>query len=191
MHQEFCMISDRPSILTIDDKNRPHNATGPFCQWRDGSALFCWHGVRIPAKYYIRPHTAQEILAEPNAEVRRALIERYDELHATEDLKNGKWLLDVGAKVIDSCIQPMAQGEPDAVNELLEVELPDDPEGRMLAIRMIDPSTSRQYIIRVHPECRPLLKKQELGKPQKLTVLNALASTHGLRGEEYVLLQES
>jgi len=49
MHAEFCMISDRPEILTVDEQIRPHNDTGPFCRWRDGTALYSIHGVRVPA----------------------------------------------------------------------------------------------------------------------------------------------
>src|SRR3990167_1006069 len=81
MHEKFCMISDRPRGLTVDDQNRPHNATGPFCKWSDGSSLFAWHGTRMPARYYFEEPTAVEILAERNVEVRRCLIERYDELN--------------------------------------------------------------------------------------------------------------
>jgi hypothetical protein len=188
MHPKFCMISDRPSVLMLDSENRPHNADGPFCQWRDGSCLFAWHGVRTPTKYYLRPHSAKEILAESNAEVRRAMMERYELQHG-----KGKFIEDAGARVIDSCIQPMRPGEPDAINELLEIDLPDDPEERMLAIRMVDPSTGRVYINRVDPNLRPLPKKDgdPFGNPQKLTARNALASTFGYTGEEYILQQES
>ena len=49
MHPDFCMISDRPEFLTVDAANRPHGEDGPFCRWRDGSALYSWHGTRIPA----------------------------------------------------------------------------------------------------------------------------------------------
>jgi hypothetical protein len=187
MHAEFCMISDRPRILTVDNRNRPHNASGPFCRWSDGSELYSWHGIRVPARYYLQDFTAAEILQEPNAEVRRALIERYDELAA----QPGKFLLDAGARVLDTCVQPMREGEPDSVNELLSIDLPGDPETRMIAVRVIDPSTNRQYILRVHPELRPLLHNQKLGAPQVLTCRNAIASTFGLRGEEYVLASES
>ncbi len=82
MHEEFCMVSDRPELLTIDEQNRPHNAVGPSHRWRDGWSLYYWHGVRIP---YERRHiieapstiTVAEIEAETNAEVRRVMIERY------------------------------------------------------------------------------------------------------------------
>jgi len=186
MHPEFCMISDRPERLTVDDRNLPHAADGPFCRWRDGSALFAWHGVRVPAKYYLREHTAREILAEQNVEVRRAMIERYDEQH-----EKGAWLRDVGAKVLDTAIQPMRPGAPESINELLSIDIPDDPDGRMVGVRVIDPSTGRQYVLRVHPELRPMRNGRLVGRPQSMTVRNAIASTFGLHGEEYALEQES
>lgn len=48
MHEKFCMISDRPRVLKVDSKNRPHCDTGPFCEWSDGAAMYALHGVRMP-----------------------------------------------------------------------------------------------------------------------------------------------
>ena len=82
LHPEFCIVSDRPEVLTVDDRNRPHNSAGPSHCWRDGWSLYHWHGVRIPdeKRHVIEaPHTitAAEIEAEGNAELRRVMIERY------------------------------------------------------------------------------------------------------------------
>jgi len=186
MHEKFCMISDRPRVLTVDEQNRPHNPNGPFCQWVDGSALYAWHGVHTPAKYFLREHSAKEILAEPNVEVRRAMIERYD-----FSRQPGQFLIDAGAKILDSAIQPIGEGQPDQINELLFIDLPGEPDGRMVAVRVIDPSTGRRYILRVHPELRPMADNQQAGEPQEMNVRNAIASTFGMRGEEYVLARES
>ena len=50
----------------------------------------------------------------------------------------------------------------------------------------LEPDGSRKtYHLRVHPELRPLLPGDQLGAPQKATCQNAVASTFGLRGEEY------
>jgi hypothetical protein len=45
VHRDFCIISDRPEILKIDDQNRPHCDDGPFCRWRDGLEIYAKHGV--------------------------------------------------------------------------------------------------------------------------------------------------
>ena len=86
------------------------------------------------------------ILAERNIEQRRVLMERYDSIHG-----KGRFIQDVGARVIDSAVQPMRPGEPDQINELLSVDLPGDPEARLVALKVIDPSTGRQYVLRVPP----------------------------------------
>ena len=43
----------------------------------------------------------------------------------------------------------------------------------------------REFFLSVHPELRPILDDGALGDPQELTAHNAVASTFGLRGEEY------
>ena len=82
VHEEFCIISDRPEILTVDDQSRPHNATGPSHRWRDGWSLYHWHGVQISEskKHIIEAPeqiTVSEIETETNAELRRVMIDRY------------------------------------------------------------------------------------------------------------------
>jgi len=176
----------------VDDQRRLHNDSVGALEC-DIENLYFSHGVSVPAFVIVNPGciTTRHILDEQNAEVRRVMIERYDGHRG-----KGRFIQDVGAKVIDSAVQPMRAGEPDAINELLSIDLPGDPDGRMVYLKMIDPSTGRVYMNRVHPNLRPLLGNDSAGNPrlgalQNLTVRNALASTHGMRGEEYVLQQES
>ena len=79
VHEKFCIISDRPEVLLVDDFNRPHCEDGPFCRWRDGFSLFSIHGVRVPAWVVLHPEriTPTLIFEEENAEVRRIMMERY------------------------------------------------------------------------------------------------------------------
>jgi hypothetical protein len=74
VHPDFCMISDRPARLTVDEANRPHNEDGPFCEWRDGSQLYAWHGTRLPARWIRDRKTIdpREILRARNVELRAA-----------------------------------------------------------------------------------------------------------------------
>lgn len=79
MHEKFCMISDRPRKLTVDERNRPHCSTGPFCEWGDGAALYALHGVRVPMWVVETPTekiTKEMIFAEKNTDVRRELFRR-------------------------------------------------------------------------------------------------------------------
>ena len=82
LHEEFCIVSDRPEILTMDDSNRPHNATGPSHRWRDGWTLYHWHGLRVPDDLIFAIEspgliTVGDIERQTNAELRRMLIDRY------------------------------------------------------------------------------------------------------------------
>ena len=106
MHPDFCIISDRPEILLVDEQNRPHCDNGPFCKWRDGTALYSIHGVRVPQWVVENPEliTPEEILSEPNAEVRRVMAERFG------FRKFGQSLIDSGkAKLIS---EQSVWGEP-------------------------------------------------------------------------------
>ena len=47
--------------------------------------------------------------------------------------------------------------------------------------------TRRTYHVPVEPSLRPMLANGALGEPQAMTALNAVASTYGLRGEQYLL----
>ena len=119
MHPDFCMISDRPEILTVDDQNRPHGETGPFCRWRDGSALYSWHGTRIPASWIERRAILDpvEVLREQNVEIKAAGI---------SIIGMAKMFDQLGGRIIDD------SGSPD-IGKLGEVRIPGLPEpGRYL-----------------------------------------------------------
>jgi hypothetical protein len=81
VHTDFAMVSDRPETLLVDNRNRPHCDTGPFCRWRDGSALYSIHGVRLPAWIIETPTeiTPAKINAESNAEIRRVMMSKFGE----------------------------------------------------------------------------------------------------------------
>jgi hypothetical protein len=137
--------------------------------YADGWGIYAWHGLRVPAHIIMQPEglTAQVILGEQNAEIRRVMIER---------VGLERFLVEAGAKVIDSDVQPM-RGQPDTINELLSIELPGDPEGVLKAVKVIDPSTGRTYILRVPPDMQRM--KQ------------ALAWTFDVPEDEYVLQAQS
>ena len=129
-------------------------------EFEDGSGIWAWKGVRVPQEVIIQPHSflPQTILQHPNAEVRRVMIERYGQ---------DKFFLDAGAKVKHS------KGD----NELLQVDLPGDPDRRMLAVKVRCPSTSAVYILRVPPNVK--------------TVQEGIAWTFGMTPNEYKLEVET
>ena len=82
VHDEFCIVCDRPEVLKVDDQNRPHCADGPSHRWRDGWSLYHWHGTHIPPGHehlILAPEqiTVAGIDAEGNSELRRVMMERY------------------------------------------------------------------------------------------------------------------
>lgn len=141
LHPEFCIVSDRPEILTVDEQHRPHGEAGPFCRWRDGSALYSWHGTRVPAAWVERkadldPRTA---LTHESVELRRA---------AAEIVGWRRVLECVSARVVDR------DGDPE-IGELLEVDLPDSPASRFLRVRC---GTGREFVLPVPTEMRSALQ---------------------------------
>ncbi len=119
MHPDFCMISDRPAVLTVDEQNRPHGETGPFCEWRDGSGLYSWHGTRVPARWILQRDALDpaEVLRSANVEERAA---------GASIVGWPKMLSVLKAKVVND------SGSPD-IGQLIELELPGlDEPGRFL-----------------------------------------------------------
>ncbi|MEU4229094.1 DUF6745 domain-containing protein [Nonomuraea sp. NPDC026600] len=80
---DFVMLCPRPAELHLeqvgeDDRatHRPHRADGPAVGWADGFGLYFWHGTHVTQAVIDDTLTADEILRETNAEIRRCAIER-------------------------------------------------------------------------------------------------------------------
>lgn len=167
MHAEFCLVSMRPEVLTVDAQNRPHHDSGPFCRWRDGVALYAWHGVYCPAWVIESPEsiTAEDVLKEENAEVRRVMIERVGE---------EQFIAAGGGAHLHS----------DAYGSLYRLA------DETLAVRVINGTAEadgsrKVYWLYPHPELRPMTADGELGDKQPLTAHAAVASTYGLTAAQY------
>lgn len=95
-----------------------------------------WRGVNINAQIAFFPETltAEEILAEKNAEVRRVMLER----HGLERFISG-----ANAKVLDE------DTDPGGKRRLFRVPLPGDED--LVCVSVNCPSTGRHYLIRVPP----------------------------------------
>jgi hypothetical protein len=125
------------------------------------SSLALWHAIRVRKGVISRPDLLRvgTILREPNVAIRRAMIECYG---------LDRFVLEAKAKILDKWKD----------NELISIDLPQDPERHLVALKLRCPSTAAIYIIRVPPDQR--------------TVQGSLAWSFGLdRPEDYVLQQES
>ncbi len=134
MHTDFCIVSDRPEILTVDDQNRPHSYQGPYCKWRDGSALYAIHGVRVPEWIAETPKdqfTKEMILGEENADYRRCIIQKIGIEKAIEIL---------GAKTVDT-YDSLVGGK----YELLSIDY-DGRGSERLYLKMPNPSIGAVHI---------------------------------------------
>ena len=169
--RDICFIAERHTTLRRDERGRLHSDDGPAVQYPDGWAIYAVHGVRVPAWLMEAPDrlTPEAIQAEANTEVQRVMIERYGW---------DRYVADVGGQIID---------HDEKYGTLLKT-----PGGLVLKVinRSPEPDGSfRQYILPVSDRCEPLPDpndpRGELGDPQALTALNAVASTFGMRGKEY------
>lgn len=138
MHEQFCIISDRPRVMKVDDFDRPHCDDGPFCAWSDGFALYAIHGVRVPRYVVESPEkiTVEKIKAEANQEVRRIMIERFGP---------GRYIKATGARLIDMDYRNVIGGGPRALYEL-------DDQSRWMVCT--DGSTKRVYHLPVPQEAK-------------------------------------
>ena len=145
MHREFCIVSDRPRTLKVDEQNRPHCEDGPFCEWSDGFRLYSIHGVRVPQWVVERPSeiTAEKCDAEGNAEVRRIMIER---------IGVGKYLSESGAKLVDMDSLTLVGSAPRALVE--------DKRGEKWLVGT-DGSTKRVYFMPVDPASKTCKEAHE------------------------------
>jgi hypothetical protein len=73
--QGAVVISDRPEALHRDGQARLHCEDGPAIRYRDGFAVWSWHGTRVPQDLIETGWDTDTILRHPNAEVRRCAIE--------------------------------------------------------------------------------------------------------------------
>lgn len=109
MHEEFCIVSDFPEVLTVDDQNRAHNEHGPSHRWRDGFEIYHLHGVRFPKELYrkvvSREMDMSDILAIKDIDQR---------VQAMKFAKNGlrDFYKSQNGKMIDHYVKMDAKGRP-------------------------------------------------------------------------------
>jgi hypothetical protein len=137
MHSDFCIVSDFPTKLTVNNENRPHNSDGAFCEWSDGCSMFSVNGVRLPSKYITKPETitVKEIETQSNLEIKRVLIDKYGK---------DRYIVDSKAELIHS----------DDFGMLYRKEIPGDEA--LVMVKVVNSTaepdgTYKDYWIRVDP----------------------------------------
>jgi hypothetical protein len=159
MHPEFCMVSNFPEFIRTDDRNLPHCEDGPSHRWRDGWALYYWHGISVPAEWIEHKEhlTAKTALTWPNIEQRRAACEILGWERILQELK---------AKVLDKDEDPM-------IGELVEVALPD--LGKQKFLRVVC-GTGRKFAIPMPPDIKTALEGNAWTYAVDTQVIEALSA---------------
>jgi hypothetical protein len=91
--RDYVIVCDRPDLIRLEPFEgtrglslrrqihgfQLHAEDGPAVRWRDGTAMWWWHGIRVPREVVEEPDTisASAIWRERNAGVRRVMLERY------------------------------------------------------------------------------------------------------------------
>ena len=141
LFKRFCIISDRPSVLNVDNQCRLHCDSGAAIEWRDGLKVYYWHGTRIPKQFIENQGETvpDDILKIENQEIRRAAIDAYSHFKGHDAL-----FKDLNAVVIasDECL-----GQP---RTLLEI-------GGFKYVRVINGTeevdgSRREFLLEADPE---------------------------------------
>lgn len=142
VHEEFCMISEKPVKLEVDEMFQPHCDDGPYVAWRDGTALFATHGVFHPAWITLHPEriTLEKIEAEESGDIRQVMISKYGE---------ERYLRESGAKVIHFDSVKIGGGVD---GEIARVLMRDKKGGQFLVAH--DGSTDRIAPMSVSPSAK-------------------------------------
>lgn len=140
------VIVDRPDrSVSMDDQGRLHHDDDAVIKYRDDDGkfwgIYAHHGVRIPpGKEFIFTDpdqvTADVILGETNAELRRVMLEK------------------VGyGRILDR--MTLIDDDP-ALGKLWRMPMQNDED--LALFDCVDPSTGRQYLLRVDPDAYGGLK---------------------------------
>lgn len=136
-------ISTRSGLEQWWLDGRLHRPDGPAVSTQSGTKLYFWRGINVPRHIIEDPRATppEEILEEPNAEVRRAWLESYGLEDAILDLaRDGK------ARMVDQ--------EQAPARRLWEICTRDVDGNPPVYVEVTCPSTDRRYFLRVPPDMR-------------------------------------
>jgi hypothetical protein len=162
-YENLCFMTGRPVEVHRDNRGRLHNESGMAIRYADGWGFYAWQGILVPEYVILLPEpiTTEMINAEPNAEVRRVLIERFG---LDNYLKEGT-VLKVHQDVCGTLYRMNLRGD-EPILVVRVVNSTPEPDG-----------SYNEYFLRVPPNI--------------LRARQAVAWTFGLTEEEYEPLAET
>jgi hypothetical protein len=76
-YESIAFVSDRPAEIHFDAQRRLHCSSRMAVKFRDGWGVHAWHGLRVPAAIIEQKEFSPDAIdAQPNAELRRVMLER-------------------------------------------------------------------------------------------------------------------
>jgi hypothetical protein len=139
--KDLAIIMDRPSHIHMDENDVLHAEDRPSVLYRDGFAVYSWHGQRVPREWIMEREklTAAVALGQENVEMRRAACEIVGWKSVLEQLNY---------RLIEQDEDPM-------IGMLVEVDLPDSESERFLMVKC---GTGRDFAIPVPPDMQTALE---------------------------------
>lgn len=86
---DLCVVCDRPRAQRYDERGLPHAIGQPAIEFANGTGVYAYHGIRLPEAYGKVPVSewrSHWIIDEPNAELRRILIQEIGYARICEEL---------------------------------------------------------------------------------------------------------
>lgn len=99
--EDVCIVSQPPEFYRFDEDQKLHCEDGPAMRFRDGSEVWCIHGLDVDEQIVMRPETQElrQMINERNTDVRAIRIERFGWLPFLE--QTGAAVLDERENVIE------------------------------------------------------------------------------------------
>lgn len=154
----ICFVTERPTVVSLDDRKRLHSETGPSIAYPDGWELHFFRGIKVTKQLIEAPETitGEQIMNEENAEIKRLMIDRFGPAN---------FMKAIGAKPV----------QKDEFGELYKTELKGDRMPlalvRVINGTMEDDGTFKEYWLQVPPETK--------------TAKGGVAATYGLSEDQY------
>jgi hypothetical protein len=168
---QYCILTDMPSQISLDYRLRLHAERKPALAWPDGFCLYYWHGLRTRMTYIMEPEKIdrQVFMSERNAEQRRLILEilRDEKLREVLDLLEiDRYQYQSHVPILDE--EQLSSLSQEEINQLAvhapyelrqqgyilyRSRYPDDiADDFLYFVKVTDPSTGRQYYLPVSPE---------------------------------------
>jgi len=139
--ENYVICSERPTVVSMDERNVLHSETGPALAFADGWKVYAWRGTVVPGEWIESKATLDPSIAltDPSVERRRA---------AASIIGWDKVLGSISSRVIDEDADPQ-------IGTLLEVDLPDAAGSKFLKVRC---GTGRTFVLPCPREMKTALE---------------------------------